>query len=102
MSEADKINTPSEALVKDFEKAAEEVKDLPSATNDEKLDLYGLFKQANTGDNDTDRPGAFNFTGRAKWDAWTKNKGTDKKTAMEKYIELVKKLQKEAEEKAAA
>lgn len=38
----------------DFEKAAEEAKQLPSSvTNDEKLELYALFKQATHGDCDT-------------------------------------------------
>lgn len=38
----------------DFDKAAEEAKSLPdSTTNDDKLILYGLFKQANVGDCDT-------------------------------------------------
>ena len=39
------------ALQAEFDKAAEEAKTLPSSvTNDDKLKLYGLFKQATTGD----------------------------------------------------
>ena len=38
-------------LQAEFDKAAEEAKTLPSSvTNDDKLKLYGLFKQATTGD----------------------------------------------------
>ena len=38
-------------LQADFDKAAEEAKTLPySVTNDDKLKLYGLFKQATVGD----------------------------------------------------
>lgn len=38
----------------DFDTAAEDAKTLPdSTTNDNKLILYGLFKQANIGDCDT-------------------------------------------------
>lgn len=34
----------------------------------------------------------FDFKGRAKWDAWSKNKGMSKMEAQEKYISLVEKL----------
>lgn len=54
-----------------------EAKALPSSiSNDDKLELYALFKQANVGDVNTDRPGGFfDMTGKAKWDAWNKKKG---------------------------
>jgi diazepam-binding inhibitor (GABA receptor modulating acyl-CoA-binding protein) len=39
------------------------------------LTLYGLFKQGVVGDNTTDKPGFLDFKGKAKWEAWTKNKG---------------------------
>lgn len=32
-----------------------------------RLDFYGLFKQATVGDNTTSKPGFFEMTGRAKW-----------------------------------
>ena len=73
------------------------------ASNDDKLALYGLFKQATVGDNTTNKPGFLDqkgeepecahahrptpdsgfsgslpSAGRAKWDAWTKQKGKDK------------------------
>lgn len=41
-------------LQEDFDKAAEEAKTLPKDTsNDDKLALYGLFKQGTVGDNNT-------------------------------------------------
>ena len=41
-------------LQEDFEAAAEEAKTLPNNTsNEDKLALYGLFKQAKVGDNET-------------------------------------------------
>jgi acyl-CoA-binding protein len=41
-----------------FNKAAEQVKTLSATpSNDEKLKLYALFKQASVGDNDTAKPG---------------------------------------------
>merc|ERR1712195_85071 len=39
-------------------------------SNDEKLEAYGLYKQATVGDVNTDRPGMLNFSGKSKWDAW--------------------------------
>jgi acyl-CoA-binding protein len=41
-----------------------------------------------------DRPGAFDFANRAKYDAWAKLKGTDSKKAMEGYVKLVERLKK--------
>lgn len=39
------------------------------------LALYALFKQGTVGDINTSRPGIFDPKGRAKWDAWEKQKG---------------------------
>lgn len=36
-----------------FNESAERVKQLPQASNEDKLELYSLFKQANLGDNTT-------------------------------------------------
>ena len=48
----------------DFNKAAEEAKALPDGTsNDDKLALYGLFKQGTVGDVDTGKPGIFDQKG---------------------------------------
>lgn len=41
-----------------FKESAERVKQLPQASNQDKLDLYSLFKQANIGDCNT---GKFNI-----------------------------------------
>ncbi|EFN56877.1 hypothetical protein CHLNCDRAFT_144518 [Chlorella variabilis] len=80
-------------LKEDFDKAAEEAKALPDNTsNDDKLSLYGLFKQATVGDNTTSRPGIFEPKGKAKWDAWDKEKGKSKEEAMQAYIDLVQSL----------
>lgn len=43
------------------------------------------------GDVNTSRPGMLDFKGKAKWDAWSKNKGMSKEEAEAKYIEEVKK-----------
>ncbi|XP_067370881.1 acyl-CoA-binding protein-like isoform X2 [Channa argus] len=56
------------------------------------LQVYGLFKQATVGDVNTACPGMFDFTGKAKWDAWEKLKGKSKEDAMNEYISLVEQL----------
>uniref|UniRef100_A0AAQ6ITT4 ACB domain-containing protein n=1 Tax=Anabas testudineus TaxID=64144 RepID=A0AAQ6ITT4_ANATE len=38
------------------------------------------------------RPGMFDFTGKAKWDAWEAKKGLSKNEAMATYVDLVEKL----------
>ncbi|XP_061677090.1 peroxisomal carnitine O-octanoyltransferase-like isoform X3 [Syngnathoides biaculeatus] len=59
----------------EFEKAAEDVKNLKTRPSDQELlDLYGLYKQAIVGDVDTERPGLFDMKGKAKWDAWSSRK----------------------------
>ncbi|CAO3666812.1 unnamed protein product [Rhizopus stolonifer] len=75
-----------------FETAAKEVKELSKTpSNDELLELYGLFKQATVGDNTTSKP-TFDIKGRYKWDSWNNLKGTSQEDAEKKYIELVEKL----------
>ncbi|XP_038150686.1 acyl-CoA-binding protein-like [Cyprinodon tularosa] len=76
-----------------FEKAAEEVKVLKQKPDQGELTaLYGLYKQGTVGDVNIDRPGMFDFTGKAKWDAWNAKKGLSKEEAMAAYVELVEKL----------
>ncbi|CAG9467757.1 unnamed protein product [Pedinophyceae sp. YPF-701] len=80
-------------LKEDFEKAAAEAKELPANTsNEDKLALYGLFKQATVGDCNTSRPGMLDMAGKAKWDAWDKLKGKSQDEAMQDYITLVETL----------
>jgi acyl-CoA-binding protein len=59
------------------------------------LKLYSNFKQANDGDVKGERPGGFDFAGGAKYDAWSKLKGTSKDDAMQNYIKLVEKLNRD-------
>ncbi|KAL3969398.1 acyl-CoA-binding protein [Oreochromis niloticus] len=76
-----------------FDEAAAEVKQLKAKpTDEEMLQIYSLFKQATVGDVNTSRPGMFDFTGKAKWDAWEKQKGKSKENAMNEYISLVEEL----------
>ena len=61
--------------------------------NDTLLELYSYFKQASEGDAAGDRPGAFDFVARAKYDAWAARKGMKREVAMRGYIKLVEHLQ---------
>ncbi|KAH9481304.1 Acyl-CoA-binding protein [Psilocybe cubensis] len=75
-----------------FEKAVAIIGSLPKdgpvkPTQDDQLFFYKYFKQAKVGDNTTTRPGMLDFTGKAKWDAWTSVKGTTKEEAYKKYVE---------------
>ena len=83
--------TPTEA----FEDAQQRIKQLKeSPGNDALLELYAFFKQATAGDVTGSRPGMMDFKGRAKFDAWTKKKGTSKDAAMSAYVVLVDRLSK--------
>eukprot|EP00891_Asterochloris_glomerata_P006801 jgi/Astpho2/6801/Aster-07246 len=66
----------------EFSKAAEDAKKLPeNVSNDDKLILYGLYKQATVGDVNTNKPGMFD------------PKGKDQNTAKQDYITKVAELQ---------
>jgi len=86
-----------------FNKAVEIVQNLPKdgpvkPTQDEQLFFYSYYKQAKFGDNTTTRPGMLDFTGKAKWDAWTGVKGTSKEECYTKYVEkLLEILKKSAD-----
>ncbi|KAF8563538.1 hypothetical protein P879_09094 [Paragonimus westermani] len=60
--------------------------------NEVKLRMYGLFKQATSGDCSGDEPGTFNFVAKAKWQAWNSLKSMSKEDAASKYIELINDL----------
>jgi len=66
--------------------------DHPQTTQEEMLQLYALFKQANVGDVNVPRPGMLDFKGKAKWDAWDKQKGKSAEDAMTEYVALVAEL----------
>jgi diazepam-binding inhibitor (GABA receptor modulating acyl-CoA-binding protein) len=77
-------------LKKKFDAAAKNVlKAKKDPGNDLKLRLYANYKQATEGDAAGDKPGAFDFVNRAKYEAWAKLKGTPAEKAMEDYIKLV-------------
>jgi acyl-CoA-binding protein len=76
-----------------FEKAAKDVQGLSERPdNDTLLRLYALYKQGSEGDVSGPKPGFFDFVGTAKYEAWAKIQGTSQDEAMQKYVDLVKKL----------
>lgn len=56
------------------------------------LKIYALYKQATAGDNAEKKPSFSDMVGRAKWDAWTKLKGTEADAAKQQYIDLITEL----------
>ena len=76
-----------------FQEAQTQVKTLPKRPdNDTLLQLYSLFKQGSEGEVKGSRPGMMDFTGRAKYDAWAKLKGTAPDAAKQRYVDLVNRL----------
>ncbi|MGO9770695.1 MAG: acyl-CoA-binding protein [Roseiarcus sp.] len=77
-----------------FDEVVAKIRSLPSdgpaqPSNELKLELYGLFRQARDGDAPDDGPSAFDFVGRFKHDAWLGNKGMAKDEAMRQYVAAV-------------
>lgn len=80
------LNARFEAAVANSKKLAER------PDNTTLLKIYGLYKQATTGDNTEKKPGFSDLVGRAKWDAWSVCKGTSSDDAKQRYIDLIESL----------
>eukprot|EP00118_Oscarella_pearsei_P009948 m.58858 g.58858 ORF g.58858 m.58858 type:complete len:248 (+) comp34838_c0_seq2:111-854(+) len=77
----------------DFVAAAAFMRKAPvKLTNDDKLALYGLFKQAENGQCSVSKPPFYDMVGRAKWNAWKKLEKMDRDEAMSQYIDMVDRL----------
>jgi acyl-CoA-binding protein len=75
------------SLKDDFDAAVARVNGLAAApSSNVLLELYGLFKQATSGDVSGSRPGMLDLKGRAKYDAWASRKGMSRDDAMRAYI----------------
>jgi diazepam-binding inhibitor (GABA receptor modulating acyl-CoA-binding protein) len=89
---------PEEETMQDlqerFENAQLEVQTLSSKpANEHLLRLYGLFKQATSGDaSGAKKPGRFDLVGKAKYDAWSKLAGMSVDDAKQGYVEVVDRL----------
>ena len=82
-------------LKQEFDNAVDYVKNAGGEfkpSNDLKLEMYALFKQAIEGDVNGKKPGRMDLVGRAKYGAWEKAKGTSPEQAMQTYIDRVEAL----------
>ena len=81
------------SIEEQFEEAQILLKSLTERpSNQELLSIYGLFKQATEGDNNTKKPGIFDMKGQFKWQAWKDLEGTCVEEACKKYVDLVNEL----------
>ena len=81
-------------MEEEFQDAATRVTQLKNKPSDDfLLQLYGLYKQATLGDNNTIKPGFFDPIANQKWNIWKEYSGMTKEKAMLNYIRLVKKLE---------
>jgi diazepam-binding inhibitor (GABA receptor modulating acyl-CoA-binding protein) len=81
------------SVTEEFEQAQADVKKLAQRPdNDVLLKLYALYKQGSQGDASGNRPGVFDFVGRAKYDAWKAVAGTAQEDAQREYVALVRDL----------
>ena len=83
-----------------FKAAVEKVRTAPSdgdfkPSNDYKLRMYGLYRQATDGDVKGKRPGMLDLVGRMKYDAWAGLKGMKSDEAMRQYVAEVAKVEKQ-------
>jgi pimeloyl-ACP methyl ester carboxylesterase/acyl-CoA-binding protein len=86
-------------LAQRFEAAVEKVRTAPTAgpmkpSNEMKLKMYGLYRQAKDGDVQGKRPGMMDVVGRFKYDAWAALKGMSSEEAMRQYVAEVDSIEK--------
>ncbi|KAI8577301.1 hypothetical protein K450DRAFT_177989 [Umbelopsis ramanniana AG] len=62
-------------------------KSLFQPSNADKLNLYGLYKQASFGDINTPQPDRWDLLNRAKWEAWRQYRGMDATSAKQQYVD---------------
>jgi pimeloyl-ACP methyl ester carboxylesterase/acyl-CoA-binding protein len=82
-----------------FEAAAEKVATAPKdgplkPSNEMKLKMYALFRQARDGDVAGKRPGMMDIVGRLKYDAWADLKGLSREDAMRRYVAEVESFER--------
>ncbi|MGH8481265.1 MAG: acyl-CoA-binding protein [Nevskiaceae bacterium] len=87
------------ALQQRFEAAVEKVATAPKGgplkpSNEMKLRMYALYRQARDGDVQGKRPGMMDLAGRFKYDAWAELKGMARDEAMRRYAEEVESFER--------
>ena len=81
------------AIKTEFEKVVKNANNLPNQPPEVLLEMYGLYKQALTGDVLGKRPGRVKVKARYKYDSWASRNGMSQEEAMKAYIELIKNLE---------
>lgn len=81
-------------MAAEFDTAVAWVRSLPKdgpiqLDNSQKLEFYGLFKQATEGDITAAQPWAVQIEARAKWEAWNGRKGMSSDEAKAAYVNLL-------------
>ena len=81
-------------IEEEFQKAIEKIKKIDKLSDDNKLKLYGYYKQATIGIINISKPSFWNMTAVAKWNAWNYCKDMSKENAKQNYINFVNLLLK--------
>lgn len=87
----------TQLLDKKFKRAVSIIASLPPASsvqpsNNDKLILYGLYKQATVGDCSGPKPAFWDVVSKAKWESWVKLSGTASEHAKGEYISMLTRL----------
>ncbi|MEH6652058.1 MAG: acyl-CoA-binding protein [Motiliproteus sp.] len=61
-------------------------------SNELKLEMYGLFKQATNGDVSGDKPRMTDFINRAKYSVWESCQGLSPEQAMQRYVDRIEQV----------
>ena len=82
-----------------FDAAVEKVRDAPEVgtfkpSNEMKLKMYALYRQAQDGDVQGKRPGMMDVVARFKYDAWAALQGVSRDEAMQRYLAEIETLEK--------
>ena len=87
-----------------FEAAVQMAKQLPRASDVQKLLLYGYYKQATLGPPPTpyNPSSAFDVVAVKKWEAWDACRSLPRDAAQQKYVELVSSLSHDASPKPSS
>jgi len=77
-----------------FERAVSFIQSMPEngsfeVSRQDKLEFYGLFKQATVGPCNTKQPSTFDLQARYKWQAWKKLGTQSKEKAKELYVSKI-------------
>ena len=73
----------------EFDLVANQARELTKLSSDQRLQIYGLFKQAKEGDNKMPKPSLWDATARAKWSAWSSYNGWSQEEARIAYVYII-------------